>query len=156
MSSWWVLYLCFQDSGQMRRHKWSVEHKEKTPHSLWFCTGLTFDSHLWEISLKPHDENCHIKCISATCCFSHSLMRALLPRSPCPVWLRGTRLLDCLSPNPDRPKAQIPACYSNRMQPVEGNQWHSAESPEISLKYIYSNWAWLGLRRAVSTISWWG
>lgn len=51
--------------------------------------------------------------------FSHCVMCAVLPGSPFLAWRHGTRHLWCLSPNPDRPKAQIPACYSNMMQPVE-------------------------------------
>lgn len=51
--------------------------------------------------------------------FSHCVMCAVLPGSPFLAWQHGTRHLWCLSPNPDRPKAQIPACYSNMMQPVE-------------------------------------
>lgn len=48
-----------------------------------------------------------------------------------------TALLDCLSPNPDRRKAQIPACNSNTTQPVEDNDFffYSTES-HLEISYF--------------------
>lgn len=152
MSSWWVLHLCFQDSGRMRRHKWSVEHKVKTPHSLWFTlhrvplwipivTNL-IKAKLWKLSHSIYLSDTSSAStvfvpVAASSQFSHSSMCALLPHSPCLVWLHGTPPLDCLSPSPDRPKAQIPACYSNTTQPVEGKHCCSAKSHRVFIKIIH-------------------
>lgn len=147
--NWWsVLYLCFQDWGRMRTHKWSVKCKVKTANYVWFtlqsdhCTQCSYS---FKASVTIHIKKTHVikpfvlriftKRTDCQVCFialkdlfvlnvirhwfSHCVMCAVLPGSPFLAWRHGTRHLWCLSPNPDRPKAQIPACYSNMMQPVE-------------------------------------
>lgn len=83
---------------------------------------------------------------------SHSWMHALVLGSPSLVWLHGTPPPGCLSPDPDRPKAQIPVCYSNTMQPVEDGGFYFNQSHIDSFSHVARR---AGLRCSVSTISWW-
>lgn len=52
----------------------------------------------------------------------------LLLNSPFLAWQHVTPPLGCPSPDPDRPKAQIPVCCSNTTQPVEDNGLHLVNS----------------------------
>lgn len=74
--------------------------------------------------------------------------RHLFSNSPSLAWQHVTPPLGCLSPDPGRPEAQIPVCYSNTMQPIE-DSGQGCEN-ELSFSRNVAVWYYVGWQQHLS------